>query len=130
MAVLLTNIDGVRAQIMELESAVMYDDQAWQRVLADLRAAGRVSAAADAARRMQTAKINQSVPVAVATAPTMREGFAWCGKEYETIEQVDCVCNNLGSAPDWDCSECGGTGECEDICCEYHGVLAMEVEVA
>jgi hypothetical protein len=59
MTVLLTNIDDVRARIMELESADVYDDQAWQRVLADLRAAGRVSAVADAERRMETAKSNQ-----------------------------------------------------------------------
>jgi len=129
MAVLLTNIDDVRARIMELESADVYDDQSWQRVMADLRAAGRISGLADAERRMATAKGNQSAPVAVETAPTMREGYAWCGKEYETIEPVDCVCNELGSAPDWDCSECGGTGEVEDICCEYHGALALEVEM-
>ena len=124
MTVLLTNIDDVRARIMELESAAVYDDQAWQRVLADLRATGRVSAMADAERRMQWAKGKKPVIVAV---ETMRDGYPWCGKEYETIEQVDCVCNHLGSPPDWDCSECGGTGECEDICCEYHGVLALEL---
>lgn len=62
-----TNIDNVRAEIMALESATVFDDQAWQRVLADLRAAGRVSALADAERRMETARGNQSVPVAVET---------------------------------------------------------------
>jgi len=128
MAVLLSNIDDVRARIMELESADVYDQRAWAQVLIAL--SDRPNARADAARRMATAKSNQSVLVAVETVPTMREGFAWCGKEYETIEQVDCVCNNLGSAPDWDCSECGGTGECEDICCEYHGVLALKAEMA
>ena len=55
---LITNIDDVRARIMELESATVFDDRAWQMVLADLRAAGRVSALADAQRRMETAKGN------------------------------------------------------------------------
>lgn len=125
MTVLLTNIDDVRARIMELESAVVFDQRAWALVLMAL--SDRPNARADAARRMETAKGNQSVSVAVETT---REGYAWCGKEYETIEQVDCMCNELGSAPDWDCSECGGSGECEDICCEYHGVLALEMEMA
>lgn len=58
-----TNIDNVRAEIMALESATVFDDQAWQRVLADLRAAGRVSALADAERRMETARGNQIMHV-------------------------------------------------------------------
>jgi len=53
-----TNIDDVRARIMELESAPVFDDRAWQEVFADLRAAGRVSALGDATRRMETAKQN------------------------------------------------------------------------
>jgi hypothetical protein len=54
----ITNIDPIRARIMGLESATVFDDRAWQEVLADLRAAGRVSALADAERRMATARQN------------------------------------------------------------------------
>ena len=63
MATLLTNIDEVRARIMELESAAVFYDRAWQEVLADLRTAGRMSALADAERRMETAKGNQSAAI-------------------------------------------------------------------
>jgi len=48
----------VRARIMALESDTVFDDRAWQEIFADLRAAGRMSALADAERRMQTAKKN------------------------------------------------------------------------
>ena len=56
-----TNIDHVRAEIMRLEAAPHFDAGAWSRVLADLSAAGRVSALADATRRMETARSNQPV---------------------------------------------------------------------
>jgi hypothetical protein len=56
-----SNIDDVRAEIMRLEAAPHFDADAWSRVLADLSAAGRVSALADAQRRMETARSNQPV---------------------------------------------------------------------
>lgn len=54
-----SNIDDVRLRIMDLEDAAVFDAMAWSRVLADLEAAGRVSALADAKRRMETARSNQ-----------------------------------------------------------------------
>ncbi len=56
-----SNIDDVRTRIMALENAEYFDGDAWQRVLADLRAAGRVAGLADAERRMETARGNQSL---------------------------------------------------------------------
>ena len=61
-----TNIDDVRDEIMRLEAAPHFDAAAWSRVLADLGTAGRVSALADAQRRMETARSNQPA-VAVET---------------------------------------------------------------
>lgn len=60
-----TNIDDIRAEIMRLENAKVFDQRVWDRVLADLRAAGRVSAAADASRRMETARHNQPMHVSI-----------------------------------------------------------------
>lgn len=58
-----TNIDDIRAEIMRLESAPTFDQLAWDMVLADLRAAGRLSALADAERRMDTAMRYQPMHV-------------------------------------------------------------------
>lgn len=57
MTTLLTNIDNVRAEIMRLENATMFDQRAWAQVLIALT--DRPNARADAARRMATAKHNQ-----------------------------------------------------------------------
>ena len=54
-----SNIDDVRAEIMRLENETVFDALAWAKVLADLETAGRVSALADARRRMETARSNQ-----------------------------------------------------------------------
>jgi hypothetical protein len=51
-----SNIDDVRARIMELESAAVFDQRAWAEVLIALM--DRPNAQADAARRMATAKGN------------------------------------------------------------------------
>jgi hypothetical protein len=51
-----TNIDDVRARIMELESATVFDQRAWARVLIALT--DRPNARADAQRRMATARSN------------------------------------------------------------------------
>lgn len=56
-----SNIDDVRARLMALENAEIFDAMAWSQVLADLAAAGRLSALADAERRMETARGNQSL---------------------------------------------------------------------
>lgn len=53
-----SNIDDVRARIMALESASVFDERAWQEALADLAAQQRPSALADAERRMATAQKN------------------------------------------------------------------------
>jgi hypothetical protein len=56
MTALLTNIDSVRAEIMQLEDAEVFDQRAWAKVLIALT--DRPCARADAARRMETAKGN------------------------------------------------------------------------
>lgn len=58
-----TNIDDVRARIMALESASVFDERGWQMALADLAAHGRVSALSDAQRRMATARRNQQIDI-------------------------------------------------------------------
>jgi hypothetical protein len=65
MSELQHNIDKVRVEIMELESAAVFDQRAWAQVLIALT--DRPNARSDAARRMATAKNNQSAPVAVET---------------------------------------------------------------
>ena len=57
---MITNIDDVRARIMELESAAVFDRAAWVVVLMAL--GERPSAHADAMRRMETAKGWQQMP--------------------------------------------------------------------
>jgi len=64
MTQLLHNIDDVRDRIVQLESAEVFDEDAWLAVLADLRSAGRVAGLADAQRRMETARENQPSPKA------------------------------------------------------------------
>lgn len=56
MSDLKTNIDPVRAEIMRLEDAKVFDQRAWVQVLIAL--SDRPNARADAARRMETAKEN------------------------------------------------------------------------
>lgn len=56
---LLHNIDDVRAEIMRLESAPVFDVVAWAKVLADMESQGRVAGLADARRRMETAREDQ-----------------------------------------------------------------------
>lgn len=53
---MLTNIDPVRAEIMRLENAEIFDQSVWAQVLIAL--SDRPNARADAARRMETAKRN------------------------------------------------------------------------
>ncbi len=59
-----TNIDTLRATIMQLEAAPVFEPEAWERVLADLRAQGRTNALPDATRRMRTAWHNAGAPSA------------------------------------------------------------------
>ncbi len=76
-----SNIDDIRAEIMRLEAAPRFDAVAWSRALADLSAAGRVSALADARRRMETARHNQPA-VTVETGEQrsqVQKGDTWCG---------------------------------------------------
>ncbi len=56
MSDLRTNIDPIRAEIMRLEDAKVFDQRAWAQVLIAL--SDRPNARADAARRMETAKRN------------------------------------------------------------------------
>lgn len=67
-----TNIDTIRERIMALEVSPIFDAFEWAKVLADLEAAGRVSALADAKRRMETAKKN-AVGIAAFLMPTASE---------------------------------------------------------
>ena len=64
-----SNIDEIRDRIMALECAEVFDEGAWGMVIADLRAAGRLSALADAERRMATARSNARVLVGEIGAP-------------------------------------------------------------
>lgn len=67
-----TNIDTIRERIMALEVSPIFDALEWAKVLADLEAAGRVSALADARRRMETAQKN-AVGIAAYLLPTASE---------------------------------------------------------
>ena len=134
-----TNIDDIRAEIMRLESAPTYDPMAWSRVLAGL--SDRPAGLADAKRRMETAKhkhhihVNTDlgmggegieltlVPVAMETPRLMRDGYQWCGEEDWTMESYACpFCTLDGHETEetLDCDMCHGTGEREEICCDYH----------
>ena len=64
----ITNVDVVRAEIMRLERAEMFDQRAWALVLMALR--DRPCARANAVRRMETAKLNALV--VVVNEPTVR----------------------------------------------------------
>jgi len=68
MTTLQTNIDDVRAEIMRLESAPIFDAMAWSRVLAAM--SDRPAGLADAKRRMETAMGNQvTVGIDLANGP-------------------------------------------------------------
>jgi len=60
-ALMKTNIDDIRAEIMRLESAPAFDPMAWSKVLADL--SDRPAALQDAKRRTDTAMRNQPMRV-------------------------------------------------------------------
>ncbi len=59
MAVLITNIDDVRAEIMRLENEPVFDTAAWLAVLQQMQ--DRPSGLADARRRMMTAYDNATM---------------------------------------------------------------------
>lgn len=67
-----SNIDPIRERIMQLEGQPIFDALAWSQVLADLEDAGRVSALADASRRMDTARTN-AVGITAFLVPTASE---------------------------------------------------------
>lgn len=83
---LLHNIDDVRTEIMRLERAPAFDAEAWARVLADLESAGRVSALADARRRMETAKENQPIAENNYDFPVMIVNPVFVGVETEGVK--------------------------------------------
>lgn len=58
MTTLLHNIDDVRAEIIRLENAEMFEQAAWDRVQRALIEQDRPAALADAQRRMATARGN------------------------------------------------------------------------
>ena len=98
-ALMQTNIDEIRDRIMRLESAPTFDQLAWDMVLADLRAAGRLSALSDAERRMDTAMRYQPMHVRtdlgmggqdeieLVLVPVQREDIPWDGViiEYPSV---------------------------------------------
>lgn len=67
-----SNIDPIRERIAELENSPIFDALEWSKVLADLETAGRLSALADARRRMETAQ-NNAVGIAAFLMPTASE---------------------------------------------------------
>lgn len=67
-----SNIDPIRERIIALESSPIFDALEWSKVLADLEAGGRLSALADARRRMETAQ-NNAVGIAAFLMPTASE---------------------------------------------------------
>ncbi|MBN8654805.1 MAG: hypothetical protein J0M11_03645 [Anaerolineae bacterium] len=67
-----SNIDPIRERIAELENSPIFDALEWSKVLADLETAGRLSALADARRRMETAQ-NNAVCIAAFLMPTAKE---------------------------------------------------------
>lgn len=69
-----SNLDGMRLRIMQLENSLIYDDEAWQKVLADLRASGRECALADAERRKAYAQSWQVVAVPALFVAAETEG--------------------------------------------------------
>lgn len=75
-----SNIDDIRAEIMRLESAPTFDQADWNTVLGALRCAGRLSAAVDAERRMETARNNAS---------------SFIDEVVETVETI-CIKTDLG----------------------------------
>lgn len=70
---LLTNIDPIRAEVVRLETVQVFEREAWERVLADLRAANRYAGLADAERRMAVAQSWQAIPVEFSLALVVRE---------------------------------------------------------
>ena len=58
--------DPIRGEIMRLETVQVFEAEAWERVLADLKAAGRCAGLADAERRMRSAQEWQAIPVNLA----------------------------------------------------------------
>jgi len=89
MTTLQTNIDDVRAEIMRLESAPIFDAMAWSRVLAAM--SDRPAGLADAKRRMETAMGNQvTVGIDLANGPNdcvrrmiVKTDLGWEGNEIE-----------------------------------------------
>jgi hypothetical protein len=63
MAELKTNIDAIRLEIMRLENAEVFDQDAWDRLVAELAFHQDLCRLVDLQRRMETVRINQSVSV-------------------------------------------------------------------
>lgn len=92
---ILHNIDDIRAEIMRLESAITFDQSAWDRVLGTLASLDRPYALADAMRRMDTARSNQrsildktigemydEFKAEAARGMYRIHGLVWCGSDY------------------------------------------------
>lgn len=84
-----TNMDDIRAEIMRLEDAKVFDQRAWAIVLMQL--AGHPTRRADAARRMGTAKANQlSQEPAVVLEVNIRQPLMLsAGVAVETALEID-----------------------------------------
>jgi hypothetical protein len=66
-----SNIDPVRAAIMDLENASVFDPFGWECVLAELRLQDRPAALVDAQRRLQHAQSWQVVETVSAETAEM-----------------------------------------------------------
>lgn len=66
-------VDPIRAEIMRLEQAEVFDPIAWDVVFAELRSQGRTAGYEDAWRRMRTAMENAKdfLPDPVLVAPVV-----------------------------------------------------------
>jgi hypothetical protein len=112
-----SNIGDVRARIMALESAAVFDQRAWAEVL--IAMTDRPCARADAARRMATAKSWQAtvqVPVAVETHELPQYDCVNCGKvdADQVVEDEDhpgmgmckrCTCTVFVRMESWETAQ-------------------------
>lgn len=79
-----SNIDPVRAEIMRLEQADVFDSNAWGRVLVAMADQGRVAGLADAQRRMESARGRQAILIGVDRAQGSDRTVYWSPVSTET----------------------------------------------
>jgi hypothetical protein len=60
---LMTNIDPIRARIIQLESAPFFVEEEWEKVFVDLNHLKQYGRLFDTRRRCETARLNQSAAI-------------------------------------------------------------------